>query len=111
MSTYSVGFSQSDPTSMRKVDNKEYTLGVNQATMDLKGGLITYKIIGQPRMIDSKLKRLAKEKYGVTVVFHGCCAGPRIDYDEGYLATVRAYLTKKYKADPIPELEKELGNH
>ena len=99
---------QTEGAQPRKVDQKEYSLGLADAQRDLKLGKIEYKIIGEPSMIDQDLKKIALKDYGITVKFHGCARGPRIDYDQGYLDTVIAHLKKKYSFDPVLKVEGEL---
>ena len=99
---------QSEAPIYPKIDQKERSEGQKDAQRDLKKGLVNYVIVGAPSSIDQELKKIAKEQYGITVIFHGCCLGPHIDYDQGYSDTVMAYLKGKYKTDPVVDLEKSL---
>ena len=94
----------------RQIDQKEVSAGQADAQRDLRKGVIRYEIIGEPSVIDQELAKAAKEKYDITIVFHGCCVGPRVDYDQAYLETVVAYLKKKYSFDPVAKIEQELRN-
>ncbi len=101
----------SEPASQpapRQVDQKEVEAGRAAAQADIGKKLIRYDIVGQPSMIDPELKRLAASKYNITVTFHGCCAGPRIDYDRAYLDMVIAHLKALHGFDPVAKLDKEL---
>ena len=103
-----VGVAQSEGVQTRKVDAKEYSSGEADAQRDLKQGKVVYQIVGMPSMIDGELKKIVLSDYGITVKFLGCVVGPRVDYDQGYLDTVIAYLKKKYSFDPVVKVEKEL---
>lgn len=103
-----VAVAQVEETKPRKFDQKEYSQGETDAERDLKRGKIVYEIIGQPSMIDQELKKLALKEYGISVEFHGCVRAPRVEYDQGYLETVIAYLKKKYSFDPVHKIEQEL---
>ncbi len=92
----------------RQIDQKEVEAGRAAAQKDISKQLMRYDIVGQPSKIDPELKRLAATKYNITVTFHGCCAGPRIDYDRAYLDVVVAHLKALHGFDPVPRLEKEL---
>ncbi|MEQ1824069.1 MAG: hypothetical protein ABL949_16285 [Fimbriimonadaceae bacterium] len=92
----------------RQVDQKEVEAGRAAARADIGKKLIRYDVVGQPSMIDPELKRLAVSKYNISVTFHGCCPGPRIDYDCAYLDVVIAHLKALYGFDPVAKLEKEL---
>lgn len=92
----------------RPVDPKEVEAGRAAARADIGKKLIRYDIVGQPSKIDPELKRLAAGQYNITVTFHGCCAGPRIDYDSAYREVVMAHLKALYGFDPVARLEKEL---
>lgn len=96
------------PPAPRQVDQKEVEAGRATARADIGNKLIRYDIVGQPSMIDAELKRLAASKYNISVTFHGCIAGPRIDYDRAYLEVVMAHLKALYGFDPVARLEKEL---
>jgi hypothetical protein len=101
----------SEPASQpapRQIDQKEVEAGRAAARADIGKKLIRYDIVGQPSMIDPELQRLAASKYNISVTFHGCCAGPRIDYDRAYLEVVIAHLKALYGFDPVAKLEKEL---
>jgi len=102
------GVAESEGVQTRKVDAKEYSSGESDAQRDLKQGKVVYEIVGEPSMIDVELKKIAARDYGIEVKFHGCVRGPRVDYDQGYLDTVIAYLKKKYSFDPVMKVEKEL---
>jgi len=99
---------QAEGTQSRTIDPKEYSMAEADAQRDLKQGKIVYEIVGQPSMIDQELKKIALEDYGISVKFHGCARGPRVDYDQGYLDTVVAHLKKKYSFDPVAKIELEL---
>ncbi|MDI1311582.1 hypothetical protein [Prosthecobacter sp.] len=103
-----VAVAQSEEAQPRKIDQKEYSLGETDAQRDLKQGKIVYEIVGQPSMIDQELTQIALKEYGISVKFHGCMAGPRIDYDQGYLDTVVAHLKKKFSFDPVLKVERDL---
>ncbi|MFM2171502.1 MAG: hypothetical protein RI957_1731 [Verrucomicrobiota bacterium] len=92
----------------RQVDQKEVEAGRAAAQADIRKKLIRYDIVGQPSMIDPELKRLAASKYNISVTFHGCCAGPRIDFDRAYLEVVIAHLKTLHGFDPVAKLEKDL---
>lgn len=94
----------------RQVDQREFSAGQADARRDLKGGGIRYEIVGEPSQIDQELKDTAKQKYGITVVFHGGVAGPRVDYDQAYLETVVTFLKKKYSFDLVVKIETALRN-
>lgn len=98
----------SDASALRPVDQKEVEAGSAAARADIGKQLIRYDIVGQPSKIDPELKRLADTKYNISVTFHGCCAGPRIDYDRAYLDVVIAHLKALHGFDPVARLEKEL---
>ena len=57
----------------------EYAVGRADAARDIGKGLIRYEIVGQPMMRDEELKKIAQERYGITVELHGCMSGPRAD--------------------------------
>lgn len=92
----------------RQADPKEVDAGRAAARADLEKKLIRYDIVGQPSMIDPELKRLAASKHNISVTFHGCVAGPRVDYDRAYLDVVTAHLKALHGYDPVVKLEKEL---
>lgn len=92
----------------RKIDQKEVEAGHAAAQADIGRKLIRYHIFGEPSMIDPELKRLAGTKYNISVSFHGCTPGPRIDYDRAYQEVVVAHLKTLYGFDPVSRLEKEL---
>ena len=101
----------SEPSStpaLRQADPKEVEAGRAAARADLEKKLIRYDIVGQPSMIDPELKRLAASKFNISVTFHGCVAGPRVDYDRAYLDVVIAHLKALHGYDPVVKLEKEL---
>ncbi len=103
--------SSSESTSQpapRQVDQKEVEAGRAAARADIGKKLLRYEIVGQPSMIDPELKRLAANKYNITVIFHGCSAGPRIDYDRAYFDEVISHLETQYGFDPVAKLEREL---
>lgn len=102
------GVAQAEGAPVRKVNAEEYSLGEAAARRDLKQGKIVYEIVGEPCVIDEELRKIALRDYGIVVKFHGCVAGPRIDYDRGYLDTVIAHLKKKHSFDPVMKLEREL---
>lgn len=92
----------------RQVDQKEVEAGRAAAQADINKKLIRYDIVGQPSMIDPELKRIAESKYNISVTFHGCIPGPRIDFDRAYLDVVIAHLKALHGFDPVAKLEKEL---
>lgn len=92
----------------RQIDQKEYAAGQSYANRDLNKGIVRYEIIGEPSPIDQEMQKAAKDQYGIAVVFHGCVPGPRIDYDQGYLDTVKAHLIKKHSFDPVLKIESAL---
>ena len=101
----------SEPSSQpaqRQADPKEVEAGRAAARADLEKKLIRYDIVGQPSMIDPELKRLAASKFNISVTFHGCVAGPRVDYDRAYLDVVIGHLKALHGYDPVVKLEKEL---
>ncbi|MCW0220259.1 MAG: hypothetical protein OJI67_18175 [Prosthecobacter sp.] len=86
----------------------ETAKGAADARRDIAKGLIKYEIIGKPSMSYAELKRLAAERYHVTIVFHGCIVGPRVDYDQAYLKVVIAHLNAQYGFDPVAKILAEL---
>ena len=102
------GLAETEAAPARKVDPKEYSAGEVDAQRDIKQGKVVYEILGEPSMIDNELRKIALKDYGITVKFRGCVAGPRIDYDRGYLDAVISFLKKKYSFDPVVKVEREL---
>lgn len=98
----------SSQPAQRQVDPKEVEAGRAAARADLEKKRIRYDIIGHPSVIDPELKRIAASKYNISVTFHGCVAGPRVDYDRAYLDVVIAHLKALHGYDPVVKLEKEL---
>ncbi len=86
----------------------EFEKGVAKAKEELAKGVTRYEIVGQPRLTDHKLKRLAKEKLKVEVVLLGCAGSPNEKFHEGHQKTVKAFLLKKYGYDPVLKLEESL---
>ena len=98
----------SSQPAQRQADPNEVEAGRAAARADLEKKLIRYDIVGQPSVIDPELKRLAASKYNISVTFHGCVAGPRVDYVRAYLDVVIAHLKALHGYDPVVKLEKEL---
>ena len=87
---------------------EEAAKGEADARKDIAKGLIKYEIIGMPSTSYAELKRQAAERYHVTVIFHGCIVGPRVDYDQAYLKMVITHLNARYGFDPVAKIQAEL---
>jgi len=55
-----------------------------------------------------ELRRLAAERYQITVAFTGCVIGPKVAYDRAYREAVTAHLKDKHGFDPVAKIEAEL---
>lgn len=89
-------------------EKAEFQKGAAKAKEELAKGVIRYEIVGQPRLTDLKLKKLAKEKLGIEVVLLGCMGSPNVKFHEGHQNVVKAHLLKKHGHDPVLKLEKTL---
>ena len=96
------------PQTASDADRNDYRDGSLAAVSDTAKGIFKYEIIGLWPPYAEDLARQAKDRYAITVIFHGCVAGPRVWYDQGYLDIVVQRLIERYGFDPVKRLDKEL---
>lgn len=89
-------------------DRREATAGTAAARQDIARGVARYEIAGMPSPTDAELRRLAAERYQITVAFTGCIIGPKVAYDRAYRETVVAHLKAQHGFDPVMKIEAEL---
>ncbi|MEN3940449.1 hypothetical protein WJU23_04075 [Prosthecobacter sp. SYSU 5D2] len=90
------------------LDRREAKAGAAAANRDTAQGVIRYEIVGMPSPTDAELRRLAAERYQITVAFTGCVIGPKVAYDKAYREAVTAHLKDKHGFDPVMKIEAEL---
>lgn len=89
-------------------DRREAAAGTAAARQDIAKGVVKYEIGGIPSETDAELRRLAAERYQITVAFTGCVIGPKVAYDRAYREAVVAHLKAQHGFDPVMKIEAEL---
>lgn len=97
-----------DPAAGKPFDFEQYRLGVEAATRDLEAGRVRYDVVRQGLVVDPELQRMAKQKLGIEVIFHGCVMPENQAHHLGYHGTVVAFLKFRHHHDPVEKLKAEL---
>lgn len=77
--------------------------GIAEATADLSGGNVVYRLRGRPRLWEKAAMNIAAEKYGIRMVRTGGCAcsGSTSSCDFAYNRTVEEALNARLGFNPI----------